>query len=125
MLVRKPLCLFRRVGQHALALLAQGQVHRGRDSLPNRRSRLDLLADRLNRGVGRAQEAVGERFVFTEQAEQLVLRFYGGASKLAGFVAAKENHPTRLLRIPFEHGPSVMPSPRRQYSIDTPLTVVD
>src|SRR2546422_1051992 len=75
--------------------------------------------------MGGAQEAVGERFVFSEQAEQQVLGLDIGTTKLAGFVATKENHPTRLLRVPFEHGPSVMPSPRRQYNTDTPLTVVD
>ena len=55
--VRKPLRLFRRIGQHALALVAERQVNRCRDLFANRRMGLDLLADGVDRGV-RPEEPV-------------------------------------------------------------------
>ncbi len=57
-LVAQPLGFFGRIGQHALALVRKRQVDAGRDLFANGGVRLDLLADRLHRGV-RAQEAVG------------------------------------------------------------------
>ena len=57
-LVAQPLGFFRRIGQHPLALVRKRQVDAGRDLLADRGVRLNLLADRLHRGV-RAQEAVG------------------------------------------------------------------
>jgi hypothetical protein len=57
-LVAQPLGFFRRIGQHPLALVRERQVHGGRDLLADGGVRLNLLADRLHRGV-RAQEAVG------------------------------------------------------------------
>ena len=102
-LVGQPLRFFGRARQHALALLAQRQVDRGRNLFPNRRSPLDLLADRLNRGVGGAQEAVGKGFVFAEQAEQEVLGLNVGTSKLTCFVAGEEDHAAGLLGITLEH----------------------
>src|SRR5204862_1457233 len=60
MFVRKALRFFRRVGQHPLAFLAEGEIHRSRAFLPNRRAPLDLLTNGLDGGV-RAEESVGER----------------------------------------------------------------
>ena len=107
-LVLEPLRLFGGGRQHALALLTQRQVHRGRDLFPDRRSSLNLLPDRLNRGVGGAQEAVGKRFVFTEQAEQEVLGLNVGTPKLTGFVAGEEDYAAGLLGITLEHKSSVV-----------------
>ena len=57
-LVAQALGFFGRIGQHPLALVRERQVDTGRNLLANRGVRLDLLADRLHRGV-RAQEAIG------------------------------------------------------------------
>ena len=57
-LVAQPLGFFRGIGQHPLALVRKRQVDAGRNLLADGGVRLNLLPDRLHRGV-RAQEAVG------------------------------------------------------------------
>ena len=103
-LVGEPLGLFRRVGEHALALVAQRQVHRGGDLLADRRMRLDLLADRIDRRV-RTQESVGERLVLADQAEEEMLGFNVRTAELAGLVACEEYNPASFLGIAFKHNP--------------------
>jgi hypothetical protein len=71
-LVREPLGFLRRVGKHALALVAERQVYRGRYLFPDGGVAFDLLADRFDRGM-RTQEAIGQGLVFAQQAEQQVL----------------------------------------------------
>ena len=66
--VRQPLRFFGGIGQHALAFIAQRKIDRGRDLLPNRGVSFDLLADGLDRGV-RAQEPIGQGFVFAQESE--------------------------------------------------------
>ena len=73
-LVVQALRFFRAIGQHALALVAQRQIDRGRNLLPNRGVPFDLLADGFDRGM-RAQEPVRQRLVFAQQSQQQVLRF--------------------------------------------------
>ena len=102
-LVAQPLGFFRRIGQHPLALVRKRQVDGGRNLLANRGVRLNLLADRLHRGV-RAQEAVGQRLVLAQQAEQQVLGLDIGRAELAGLIPREEDHAPCLLRIAFEHG---------------------
>ena len=58
-LVIQPLGFFGRVGQHALALVAERQIDRGGHLLADGRVALDLLADGFHRRV-RAEEAVGQ-----------------------------------------------------------------
>ncbi len=68
----EPLRLLGGIGQHALALVAERQIHRGGHLLADRGVPLDLLADGFDRGV-RAQEAIGQRLVLAQQAQQQVL----------------------------------------------------
>ena len=103
-LVRKSLRFFRGVGQYALALVAQGQVHGSRDLLPNRGVPFDLLPDRLHRSMG-PKEPIGERLVFAQQAQQQVLRLDVRRTELAGFIAREEDHAPGLFRVPFKHKP--------------------
>ena len=58
MFVRKTLRFLCRIREHAFAFIAQRQVHRCRDLLPNRGVSLDLLADRFNIRR-RAQKPIG------------------------------------------------------------------
>src|SRR5580658_7428196 len=100
--VRESLRFLGGIGQHALALIAQGQVHRGRDFFPNRGVTLNLLADGLNRGV-RAQESIGQGFVFAQEPQQQVLGLYIRRPELACFVARKKDDAPGFLRITFKH----------------------
>ncbi len=101
-LVAQPLGLLGRIGQHALALVGERQVHAGGDFFADGGVRLNLLANRLHRGV-RAQEAVGQRLVLAQQAEQQVLGLDIRRAELAGLIPRKEDHAPCLLRIAFEH----------------------
>ncbi len=101
-LMRQPLGFLRRVGQNALALVAQGQVHGSRNLLPNSRVALDLLTDGFDRSMG-PQEPIGERLVFAQQTQQQVLRLDVRRTELAGFIACEENYAPGLFRVPFKH----------------------
>ena len=101
-LVRKPFRFFGGIGQHPLAFVAQRQVHRGRDLLPDRGVPFDLLADGFHRGM-RAQEAVGQGFVFAQQSQQQVLRLNIRRPELAGFIARKKDDAPCFFRIAFKH----------------------
>ena len=48
-------------------------------------------------------EAAGEGFVLTHQAQQQMLRLDRGRAELRCFVASKENHPSRFFSVAFEH----------------------
>ena len=106
-LVRQALSFLGSVGQNALALVAQREVDRGRDLLPDRGMSFNLLADRFNRGM-RAQEAVGQGLVFAQQSQQQMLGLYVRRAELAGLVAREEDDAPGFLRITFEH---IAPSP--------------
>src|ERR1035438_6255123 len=101
-LVAQSFGLFRRIGQHPLALVGEWQVHACRNLFADGGVRFNLLADRLHRGV-RAQEAVGQRLVLAQQAQQQVLGLDVRRAELAGLVPRKEDHAPRLFRIAFEH----------------------
>ena len=102
-LVAQTLGFFRGVGQDTLAFVGKRKVDGGGDLLANGGVGLNLLANGINRGV-RAQETIGERLVFAQQAEQKVLGFNIGRAELAGLIAREEDDPPCLLRIAFEHG---------------------
>src|SRR3954451_17130209 len=53
----------------------------------------------------RAQKAVGQRFVFAQQAQQQVLRLYIRRAELAGFVSCEEDYAPGFLCVPLEHIP--------------------
>src|SRR5438270_1955882 len=55
-----------------------------------------------------AQKAVGQRLVFTQQAQQQVLRFNVRRAELAGLISGEEDYAPCFLCIPLKH----MPSPR-------------
>ena len=101
-LVVQPLRFFGAVGQHALALMAQGQIHRRGNLFADGGVAFDLLADGFHGGV-RAQKTVGQRLVLPQQAQQQVLGFDIRAAELAGLVSREENDPSRFLGIPFKH----------------------
>src|SRR5262245_26617925 len=52
-----------------------------------------------------AQKAVGQRFVFAQQAQQQVLRLYIGRTELAGLVSRKEDNAPCFRCILLEHMP--------------------
>ena len=103
--VRKALSLLGSVSQNPIALVAQREIDRGRDLLPDRGVFLNLLADGLDRGM-RTQEPEGERFVFAQKSQQQVLRLYVGRTELTGLGARKDDDASCFLRIPFKHEPS-------------------
>jgi len=104
MFMGQALCFFRRIGEHALTFVREGQIDRGGDFLADGRVSFDLLPNGLNRRM-RAQEPVGERLVFTQQTKQQVLRFNIRRAKLACFIPRKEDDAPGLFCITFEHVP--------------------
>src|ERR1700693_1964439 len=100
--MRKPLGFFSGVGQNALALVAEREIHGSRDFFANRGMTLDLLADRFNGGV-RAQETVRQGLIFAQESQQQMLGLYIGRPELAGFVARKKDDASGFLRITFKH----------------------
>ncbi len=101
-LVVQALRFFGAIGEHALALMAERQVHGGGHFLSDRGVRFNLFADGLDGRVG-AQEAVRQRLILPQQAQQQVLSFNIGASELAGLVSCKKNYSARLFGITFKH----------------------
>ena len=101
-LVIQPLGFFRAVGQHALALMAQRQIHGSRNLFADGGVAFDLFADGLHRGV-RAQKPVRERLVFAQQSQEQMFGFDIGTAELAGLVPREEDDPSRLLRISLKH----------------------
>src|SRR6266446_5234526 len=112
--VRKPLCLFRGIGQYTLAFIAQGKIHGSRNLFANRGVTFNLLANGLDRGV-RAQESIGQGFVFAQKPQQQVLGLNIRGPELACFVARKENYAPGFLRVTFKHNalPPDTSGPRR------------
>src|ERR1035441_8269027 len=101
-LVRKALSLLGSVSQNPIALVAQREIDRGRELLPDRGVSLNLLADELDRGM-RTQETVDDRCVFAQKSQQQVLRLYVRRTELTGLVARKEDDASCFLRVVFEH----------------------
>ena len=101
-LVVQPLGFFRAIGQHALAFVAQRQIHGGGNLLADGGVAFDLLADRLHGGM-RTQEPVRQRLVFAQQAEEQVFGLDVRTAELAGLVPREEDHPPRLLRVTLKH----------------------
>ncbi len=106
--MRQALGFFCGIGEHALALVAQREVDRGRDLFPDRGVSLDLLANGFNRGMG-AQEAIGQGFVFAQKSQKQVLRLNVRRPELAGFVAREKNYTPGFLRIAFKHNVPLPP----------------
>src|SRR5438552_17682430 len=51
----------------------------------------------------RAQETIGQGFVFAQKPQQQVLRFNVGRAELAGLITRKEDDAPGFLRITFKH----------------------
>ena len=94
--------LFRAIGQHALAFVAQRQIHRSGNLFANGGVAFDLLANGFHRGV-RPQKTVGQRLVLAQQTQQQMLGFNIRAAELAGLVAGEKDYPPGLFRITFKH----------------------
>jgi hypothetical protein len=95
-------CFFSTVSQNALALMAQGEVDRSGNLLPNRRVAFNLFSDGINRGM-RPEKPVSKLLIFPEQTEKKVLCLDVRAAKLAGFVPGEEYYTPRLFRISLKH----------------------
>src|SRR5258705_3099921 len=104
-LVRKALSLLGSVSENPRALVAQREIDRGRDLLPDSSVSLNLLADELDRGM-RTQEPEDESFVFAQKSQQQVLRLYVRRTELTGLIARKEDEAPCFLRVPLKHEPS-------------------
>src|SRR6202041_169839 len=88
---------------------------------PNCGVAFDLLADGLDRSV-RAQESIGQGFIFAQEPQQQVLGLYIRRPELACFVAREENHAPGFLRITFKHNaPSPEPFRPRRLTLSTLL----
>src|SRR5450755_4606917 len=101
-LLRKALSLLGSTSQNPIALVAQREIDRGRELLPDRGVSLNLLADELDRGM-RTQEPVDDSCVFAQKSQQQVLRLYVRRTELTGLVTRKENDASCVLRVAFEH----------------------
>src|SRR6266481_3788514 len=104
MFVAQTLGFFSGVSQHALAFIAERKIHGRRDLLPDRGVSFDLLANGFDRSM-RTQESVRQCFIFAQQAQQEVLRFYIRRPELARLIAREEDHASGLFCIPLEHVP--------------------
>ena len=104
MFVRKPLRLFRGIGQHTLAFVAQGKIDGSGNFFPDGGVALDLFPDRFHRRM-RAQETIGQGLVFAQQSEQQVFGLNIRRAELAGLVPRKENYAPGFFRVAFEHIP--------------------
>ena len=101
-LVAQPFGFFGRKGENPLAFVTQGQIHARGNLLPDRRLRLDLLANRFDVGLA-AEKPVSQSLVFPQQTQQQVLRLNVRAAKLAGLVPREEDDPAGLFGVAFEH----------------------
>src|SRR5215471_20273598 len=98
------------IGQHALALITQREIDRRGNFLPDGRVSFNLLANGFDRSMG-PQKSVGQRFVFTQQAEKQVFGLNIRRAELACLIACKKDYAPGFLCVPLEHVPSPrMPS---------------
>src|SRR5713226_8603983 len=100
--MRQALGFFCRICQNALAFVAEREIHRRGDFLPNRGVPLNLLTNGFDRSV-RAQESISKGFVFAQKTQKQVLSLNIGRPELAGFVAREEDDAPGFLRITFKH----------------------
>ena len=110
MLMAEALGLFGGVGEDALALVGEGEVHGSRDLFADGGVLLDLFANGFYGGVG-TEEAIGERLVLAQEPEQEMFGFDVGRTELTRLVAREKDDAARLLCIAFEHDPPFDSSP--------------
>src|SRR5580698_10576292 len=121
-LVRKALSLFGRIGQHALALVAQRKIDRSGNLFTDGGVAFDLFADRFHRRV-RAQKTVGQGLIFAQQSEQQVFSLYIRRTELAGLIPRKKDDAPGFLRVAFKHKPNPPEFLRNARSAE-PLTLL-
>jgi hypothetical protein len=97
------LSLLGSVGQSALRLVTQGQVHRNGNLRLLREALLDLLSDGHGT-IARFQKRLKGFPVLAKKPEQKVVRFDPLAAGLTRFVSGKEDGSASLFDVPFEHG---------------------
>jgi hypothetical protein len=102
MFMAQPLRLLRGVCQHPLAIGGKRQVHAGRNCFADNCEPLDLPADRFHRTVG-AKEAVGQRLILAQDAQQHVLGIDIRRAELTRLVPREEDHTARLLGVLVKH----------------------
>src|SRR5713226_3222351 len=100
--VREALRFLGGIRKYPLAFIAQRKVNRCRNLFADGGMSLDLFAAGFDGSV-RTQEPIGQGFVFTKQPQQQVLGLNIRRTDLAGFVPRKEDDPSCLFRITFEH----------------------
>ena len=101
-LVIEPFGFFRAVCEHALALVAERQVDRGRNLFAGGGMAFNLFPDGIHGGMG-AQETIGQLFIFAQQSQQQMLRFDVGAAELAGLIPREEDDSPGLFRVSLKH----------------------
>jgi hypothetical protein len=101
-LVAQPLGFLGTVRQHALALVAERQVHAGGNLLADGSVSFDLLSNGFYGSMG-PQEPVRQCFVLAQQAEEQVFGFDVGTAELAGFITREKDDSARLFRITLKH----------------------
>src|SRR5664279_2876673 len=101
-LVAQPLGFLRPVSQHALAFVAERQIHAGGYFLADGGVPFNLLSNGLHGGM-RTQKPVRQRFVLAKQAEEQMFGLDVWTPELAGFIPREEDHSTRLLRVSLKH----------------------
>src|SRR5579862_4144015 len=77
---------------------------------------LDLLADRLDRGMG-PQKTIGQGFIFTQESKKQVLSLNIRRPELAGFVACEKDDAPGFLRIAFKHNALPLVSTDRRWKL--------
>src|SRR5689334_18670841 len=102
MLVRQALRFFGGIGQHALAFIAEGQVDRGGDLLPNGGMPFYLFPNGLDRSM-RPKKTIGKRLILAQKPEQQVFRLDVRRTELTGFITREEYYAPGLFRVPFKH----------------------
>jgi hypothetical protein len=110
-LMGEALGLFRGIGEHALALVAEREVHGRGHLLANRSVAFNLFPNGFDRRM-LPEEPIGERLVFAQEPKKQVFGLYIRRAELAGFVAREEDNASGLFCVPFKHlnlqSPSVL-----------------
>ena len=103
--------------EHALRLLAEGDVDAPRSLRRRALPALELRAEQVDRDVASVEELPDEWIVFAQEPEEQVLGSDDRCSTLGRLVASQEEHALRLFRELFDHavttccpGPACQPS---------------
>src|SRR5712692_2254315 len=98
----EPLGLLGAMRKHALALMAQRQLDRGRHFFAQGGMRFDLLADRFHGRAG-VEETVGQRLILPQQPQQQMFGLDARAAGLTRLKTGEKDPPAGLFGITFKH----------------------